>query len=128
DRTSDDGATTSARHIPARTGAALLMAAGLGLLLLPVAFGLSIAAIVTGGAIGIVTTGLGLAGTATDGRGTIPLSTHALYDRGLSVGLIAIAIGFGVIGQGSALAFFTAAGLSTLILALFTRYSARPGE
>jgi hypothetical protein len=116
-------AMTVARLIPAQTRAALLLGIGFVLLATPVALGLSGAAIVTGIALGIVTTGLGLAGTATEGRGTIPVSMHALYDRALAVGLFLIALLFGATGEASALTFFTVAGIATLALALVTRYS-----
>jgi hypothetical protein len=114
---------TIARLIAAPTRAALLMVAGFVLMVAPLALDLSGAAIATGVLLGVVTVGLGLSGTASEGRGTLPISAHALYDRALAVGLIATALIFGAVGEGAALVFFTAAGIATLILALVTRYS-----
>jgi hypothetical protein len=115
---------TIARIIPAPTRAALLMAAGFVLMIAPLVLEMSGAAIATGVLLGVVTVGLGVSGTATEGRGTLPFSIHALYDRALAVGLIATALIFGATGEGAALVFFTAAGVATLVLALVTRYSA----
>ena len=93
-----------------------MIAAGSALFLLPVALDLGGAAILTGFLVGAIATTLGIAGTATDGRGTLPLSAHAAYDRGLAVGLLVVAIMFGVADQPAALALFGAAGLVQLAL------------
>jgi hypothetical protein len=105
----------------------LMVAAGTALIVLPLVLGLSSAALVTATAIGVIMVGLGIAGTASDGRGTLPISAHAAYDRGLAFGLFAVAILFGVVtGEQSALLFFAAAGLVQLLLGVSTRYSVRP--
>ena len=77
----------------------LMIAAGTALIALPVALGLGSAAILTGITVGVIATGLGIAGTDTNGRGTLPLSAHAVYDRGLAVGLLLAGIFFGLADQ-----------------------------
>ena len=101
-----------------------MIAAGSALFLLPVALDLSGSAIATGIAVGIIAMALGIAGTAVDGRGTLPLSAHAAYDRGLAVGLLLAAVLFGLSDQPSALALFGVAGLLQLGLGGLTRYTA----
>jgi hypothetical protein len=75
----------------------------------------------TGTAVG-VRVSLGLAGTATQGRGTLPLSAQAIYDRGLAVGLFLSA--FALTGDAAAGAIFAAAGAATLAITAVTKYSA----
>jgi hypothetical protein len=103
---------------------ALLVAVGTVLLAAPFALGLSVAAVVTAATVGIIAIGLGLAGTAHEGRGTIPLSAHAAYDRGLALGLLIAGVAFGLAGQPGALAFFGAAAVVQVGLTIATRYSA----
>ncbi len=101
----------------------LLVAAGGALIVSPLLVGLSASAIVTGIAIGAVAMALGLAGTAPEGRGTLPVSAQAVYDRGLALGLVLAGIFFGLAGQPAALAFFGAAGMAALLIATATRYT-----
>jgi hypothetical protein len=103
---------------------AIEIAAGLGLIVLPSVLGLSAAAIVAGVAIGAIVFALGVAGTAMEGRGTLPLSAQAVYDRGLALGLFASAVLFGLADQSSAAGLFAAAALLQLTLTVTTRYSA----
>ncbi len=117
---------TIARLISADTRSGILVAIGTALLLAPIALGLSIAAMVAGVAIGVVTVGLGLAGTATGGRGTIPVSAHMAYDQGLAAGLLLSGLAFGVAGEAGAAAIFAGIGLLQLVTAGITRYSATP--
>jgi hypothetical protein len=105
-----------------------MVGAGTALILLPFAVGLSAAAIVTGIAVGSLAVALGLAGTATEGRGTLPLSAQAVYDRGLALGLLLAGIAFGLTGDSSALAFFGGVGLLALVLSGITSYSASPAS
>ena len=104
----------------------LMIAAGSALIVGPAALSLSAAAIVTGIAVGIVAMALGLAGTDSQGRGTLPVSVHAVYDRVLSLGLLSTGVIFGLAGDRQALALFGALGLATLLVALSTRYTVRP--
>jgi hypothetical protein len=91
---------------------------------LPVILDLGAAAIVTGLFVGILAMALGVAATDTTGRGTLPLTAQAVYDRGLAVGLLLAGILFGLFGQQVALAVFAGAGLVELVLSSLTRYTA----
>lgn len=106
--------------------AGLLVAVGSALFSVPFATGLSLAAVATGVVLGILAIGLGLAGTAPEGRGTIPISAHAVYDAGLAVGLVLTAVVFGAYGEAGAAVFFFATGLVQLILSATTRYTSGP--
>ena len=61
----------------------------------PALVGAGTAALVTGLVLGALVIELGIAGTATEGRGTLPISAHAVYDRGLALGLFVVAAIFG---------------------------------
>ena len=92
----------------------------------PLYLQLSAAAIVAGMAIGALVVALALASTDGSGRGTLPLTAQAVYDRGLAVGLIVAAALFGFADELDALLVFAAAGIAALIVTSITRYSARP--
>jgi hypothetical protein len=100
-----------------------MIATGAALIFVPFMVGLSVAAVVTGIAVGVITVGLGLAGTDHQGRGTLPVSAQAVYDRGLALGLLGAGIVFGLVGESAALTIFGAAGLGALAVAVTTRYS-----
>ena len=102
----------------------LLIGVGSALMMLPVVLGMAPSVAVTGIAIGGLAIALGIAGTASEGRGTLPVSAQAVYDRGLALGLLAIAILYGVIGDQAAL-LFGGSGLAVLTVAITTRYSVR---
>src|SRR5215218_8163426 len=76
--------------------AGLLVAAGSALIGVPFLLGLEAAPIVTGVLVGALAIALGLAGTEPGSRGSLPLSTQAVYDRGLALGLILSAGLFGL--------------------------------
>ena len=69
---------------------------------------------------------LGIAGTATEGRGTLLDLGHAVYDRGLALGLFVVAAIFGLTGETDAAPVFAAAGALALVVTSVTRYSASP--
>lgn len=117
---------TFARLISSDTRAGILVAVGTALLLAPIALGLSVAAIAAGVMIGVVTVGLGLAGTATSGRGTIPVSAHMVYDQGLAAGLLLSGGAFLLAGEPPAAVVFGVAGLILLVVGGITRYTATP--
>jgi hypothetical protein len=96
------------------------------LIVAPLFLGLAPAAIVTGMVVGAVAVALALAGTDANGRGTLPLSAQAVYDRGLALGLMVTALIFGLAGELSAVLLFATAGLGALVVTSITRYSARP--
>jgi hypothetical protein len=79
---------------------------------------------VTGVIVGALAIALGLAGTEPGSRGSLPLSTQAVYDRGLAFGLVVSAGIFGLYGELEAMGLFAAAGLAALVMTSVTRYSA----
>jgi hypothetical protein len=117
---------TVLRLIPLALRSGLLMLAGAGLIAAPFALGLGPAALVTAVAVGGIMVALGLAGTDTSGRGTLPVSAHAVYDRGIAVGLILTALLFGAASEAEAALMFGVAGAAALVVTTITRYSARP--
>ena len=119
---------TFSRLISSDTRAGILVTIGTALLLAPIAIGLSPAAIAAGVAIGVVTVGLGLAGTATSGRGTLPVSAHAAYDQGLAAGLLLSGGAFVLAGEPAAALLFAGIGLVQLIVGGITRYTVTPAS
>ena len=81
----------------------------------------------TGIGVGAVMVALALAGTETSGRGTLPVSAQAVYDRGIAIGLLLVALVFGAAGDGSASLLFAVAGAAALAVTSITSYSARAG-
>ena len=78
----------------------------------------------TGVVIGSVAVALSLAGTETSGRGTIPLSAQAVYDRALGVGLILAAAASAPRSMPGAMALFGLTGAAALLVTSITSYSA----
>jgi hypothetical protein len=115
---------TIARLISPALRSGLLMAAGTALIGVPFAVGLGAAAIVTGLTVGVFVVALALAGTATEGRGTLPISAQAVYDRGIGVGLLLVAVIFALASDTGAAILFAIAGLAALVVTSITRYSA----
>jgi hypothetical protein len=108
----------------ARSG--LLILGGTALIAVPFGLQLGAAAIVTSVVVGMLMVSLGLAGTDSSGRGTLPLSAQATYDRGLGVGLLVAALAFGLADDGIAAALFAITGVAALVVASITSYSASP--
>lgn len=117
---------TAARLISTETRSALLIALGTVLIAAPIVIGFGSALLATGIVTGAVMVGVGLAGTAATGRGTLPVSTHLALDRGLALGLIASGAIFGAAGNIAGLLLFGLAGLASVAITAITRYSARP--
>lgn len=115
---------TITRLISPSLRSGLLMVAGTALIVGPFMLGLGPAAVMTAIAIGGVMVALALAGTETSGRGTLPLSAQAVYDRGMALGLILVAGVFGLAGDLGAVLVFGAAGVAALIVTTVTSYSA----
>jgi hypothetical protein len=111
----------SVTHHALRAG--LLVAAGSALIGVPFLLGLDAAPLVTGVIVGALTIALGVAGTEPGTRGSLPMSSQAVYDRGLAVGLLLSAALFGLYGEFEALALFALAGLTALVTTSVTRYS-----
>jgi hypothetical protein len=117
---------TTMRLIPLALRSSLLLAAGIGLMAAPFVFGLGPAPIVTGIAVGTAMVALALAGTEPSGRGTLPVSAQAVYDRGIALGLLLAAVVFGIADEADAALVFGIAGVAALIVTSITRYTARP--
>jgi hypothetical protein len=117
---------TAFRLISPASRAALLMVAGSALIAAPLLMQLNAAPMVAGMLIGAMAVALGLAGTDSEGRGTLPLSAQAEYDVGLGFGLLAAAGLFWTAGEHEALALFAAAGVTALVTTSITRYT--PGR
>ena len=111
------------RSISPGLRAGLLVGVGSALFAVPFAIGLSLPAVMTGVVIGVLAIGLGLAGTAPDGRGTIPISAHAVYDAGLAAGLLLTGVTFAAYGEPAAALFFIATGIVQAVLSATTRYT-----
>ncbi len=77
---------------------------------------------------GALSVGLGLAGTAPSGRGTIPLSAHRAFDRILAGGLLYVGALFAITGDLPAAALFVATGAAQLAVGGVTRYTASPAS
>ena len=103
-----------------------MVAVGAALIAMPLALVLSEAAIVTGAGLGILAMSLGISGTDSQGRGSLSVGAQAVYDRLLSLGVMAAAVIFGLAGDRASLALFGAAGVAILAVAATTRYSVRP--
>jgi hypothetical protein len=114
------------RLIPPTLRSGLLTVVGTALIVAPLFLGLGPAAIVTGVVVGAAVVALALAGTESQGRGTLPLSAQAVLDRALALGLMAAALIFGLAGDTDALLVFAVVGIAALIVTSMTRYSARP--
>jgi hypothetical protein len=117
---------TVLRLIPLALRSGLLMLAGAGLIAAPFALGLGAAALVTAVSVGGIMVALALAGTDTSGRGTLPVSAHAVYDRGIALGLLLTAVVFGAGSETEAALVFGIAGAAALVVTTITRYSASP--
>jgi hypothetical protein len=117
---------TVVRLIPLALRSGLLMFAGAGLIAVPFVLEFDAAALVTAVGLGGIMVALAVAGTDSSGRGTLPVSAQAVYDRGIAVGLLLTALLFGAGGETEAALVFAIAGGVALIVTSITRYSARP--
>jgi hypothetical protein len=117
---------TFVRLIPLALRSGLLMLAGAGLIAAPFVLALDAAALVTAVGIGGTMVALAVAGTDSSGRGTLPVSAQAVYDRGIAAGLMLTALIFGAADETEAALMFGIAGAAALIVTSITRYSARP--
>ena len=104
----------------------LLVAVGVAIPVTGAALSLSVAAQLAGLAIAILVVGLGLAGTASSGRGTLPVRQQYGYDLGLALGLVGAAVLFALAGDAPAAALFAGFGVVTMLIHLLTSYT--PGR
>ena len=109
--------------VPFTLHAALELVTATALIAVPFAIGLSLNATITAAVVGILLFGLAVSATATEGRGTLPISAHQTYDAAVALVLVVAAIVFGLVGEVPALVFLLAAGIAQLTLNGFTRYS-----
>ena len=116
---------TVVRLISPALRSGLLIAVGTLLMVLPLVTGMTPDVVVTGIVIGGLQMSLGIAGTGSEGRGTLPVSAQAVYDRGLAVGLLAVGALYGIVGDHMALVLFGLSGLAVLLVTVTTRYSVR---
>ncbi len=118
---------TIARLISPALRSGLMMTAGTALIGVPFVVGLGPAAVVTALLLGVLIVALALAGTAPTGRGTLPVSAQAVYDRGIALGLLLVALVFGLAGDLGAGLLFATAGVAAVAVTSITRYSSAPG-
>ena len=116
----------AARLISPDTRAAFLVALGAALIGAPIVLGLALAAVVAGVVTGTLVLGIGLAGTASGGRGTVPMAIQPTLDQGLALGLLLSGAAFAITGHLPAALVFGGAGLAQLLVTAVTRYSAPP--
>ena len=117
-------AMTILRLISPGLRSALMMSAGLALIAISFGIGLGATALITAVAVGGAMVALALAGTETSGRGMLPVSAQAVYDRGIAIALMVVAAIFALSGEPAAAPVFAAAGIATLIATDATRCSA----
>ena len=109
--------------VPFTLHAALELVTATALIAVPFMIGLSPNATITAAVVGILLFGLAVSATASEGRGTLPISAHQTYDAAVALVLVGAAIVFGLAGEVPALVFLLAAGIAQLTLNGFTRYS-----
>jgi hypothetical protein len=112
-----DRTMTAIRLISLPVHGALELVAGLATMAAPFLFGFV--------AIGALIVGLALATVSDETeRGTVPITAHFAFDRGLTIGLLGVAVVLGLSGDLAAAAFMALAGTALLALSATTRYSA----
>jgi hypothetical protein len=119
---------SSSRLLSPELRSGLMVALGTLLVVGPVVIGLSTAAASFGLVVGVLTVALGLAGSENTGRGTLPVSSQAVFDAGLALGLLLAAVVFAIAGSVGEAGFFAAAGLGAGLLTARTRYTLRPSQ
>ena len=110
-------------RVPYPLHAALELVTATALIGVPFVIGLSFDATLTAAVIGAALFGLAVSATATEGRGTLPISAHATYDAAIGLVLVVSALIFGATGEPAALLFLLVAGVLQLLLNSVTRYS-----
>ncbi len=89
----------------------------------PFVLGTSTAAWVAAVPLGALVVGLALAGGTTGERGSISVSSHAVYDWAMGVALIGAGTILATAGDSLAFAIYATTGLAMLALHANTRYS-----
>jgi len=114
---------TAFRLISLPAHGALELLAGLVTMVAPFLFGFTPAGTVAAVVIGALIVGLALA-AASNEQGSLPISAHFAFDRGLVIGLVGGSVLIGLAGDAGAALFFALTGAALLALSLTTRYSA----
>jgi hypothetical protein len=114
---------TAFRLISLPAHGALEMVAGLFTMVAPFLFGFTPAGTVAAVVIGALIVGLSLAAATTD-QGSLPISAHFAFDRGIVIGLVGAGAVISLAGDAGAALFFALTGAALLALSLTTRYSA----
>jgi hypothetical protein len=116
---------TAFRLISLPVHGALELVAGLATMAAPFLFGFGTAGTIVAVAIGALIVGLALATVSDETeRGSVPIAAHFAFDRGLTIGLLGVAVVLGLSGDLAAAAFMALAGTALLALSATTRYSA----
>jgi len=114
---------TSLRLISLPAHGAIELLAGLVTMVAPFVLGFGPAGSVVAVALGAVIVGLSLA-TASTEQGSMPISAHFAFDRGIVIGLLAAGLVLGLAGDAVAALSLSLIGAALLLLSLSTRYSA----
>jgi hypothetical protein len=114
---------TSLRLISLPAHGALELVAGLLTMAAPFLLGFGPAGTVIAVALGALIVGLSLAAASTE-QGSLPISAHFAFDRGLVIGLLGAGVVLALAGDAAAALFLAVAGAALLLLSLSTRYSA----
>ena len=102
---------------------ALELLAGIFTMVAPFLFGFTPAGTVAAVVIGALIVGLSLAAASPE-RGSLPISAHFAFDRGIVIGLLGGGALVGLAGDAGAALFLALTGVALLALSLSTRYSA----
>jgi hypothetical protein len=117
---------TLSRAISLSAHAALELALGLAFMAAPIVLGAGTAACVAAIPLGAIVVGLALAGATTGERGSLSVSSHAVYDWAMGVGLVGAGAILAVTGDATAFAVYATTGLAMLLLHATTRYTPSP--
>jgi hypothetical protein len=114
---------TAFRLISLPTHGAFELLAGVFAMVAPFLFGFTPAGTVVAVVIGALIVGLSLAAASSE-RGSLPISAHFAFDRGIVIGLLGGGVLVGLAGDAAAALFLAITGVALLALSLATRYSA----
>ena len=114
---------TAFRLFSLPTHGALELLAGVATMVAPFVFGFTPAGTVVAVVIGALIVGLSLAAASPE-QGSLPISAHFAFDRGIVIGLLGGSVLIGLAGDAGAALFLALTGVALLALSLTTRYSA----
>lgn len=102
---------------------AIELVAGLLTMVAPFLFGFTPAGAVAAIVIGALIVGLSLVAASPE-QGSLPISAHFAFDRGIVIGLLGGGALIGLAGDAGAALYLALTGVALLALSLTTRYSA----